>query len=253
MTATDLDIEEEPPPRRIVIGAGRIGTAFSAAAGCALITRERGWFVLDEPAGDPIAVCVRNDDLGAVLAAVPKHRWPDLVFVQNGMIDPWLEDHGLEGNTRGLLFFAVATRGGADDDCSGAVAGGSATGEASRSMPKSAPRSPSRTFSAASGVRPLRSVTLGSGASPRSTSSSSGSSSRRTPRPYSAAQTCLQNGAASRHWQNGTMWRGAGSRAWAAPRITSCSAAPRSVTAAPRRARSSSNGGPPGRATAILT
>ena len=112
MTATDLDIEEEPPPRRIVIGAGRIGTAFSAAAGCALITRERGWFVLDEPPGDPIAVCVRNDDLGAVLAAVPKHRWPDLVFVQNGMIDPWLEDHALEGNTRGLLFFAVASRGG---------------------------------------------------------------------------------------------------------------------------------------------
>jgi hypothetical protein len=113
MTSTDLDIEEERPPRRIVIGEGRIGTVFSRAAGCALVTRHRGWYVLDEPAGDPIAVCVRNDDLGAVLTAVPKHRWADLVFVQNGMIDPWLEDHGLEGNTRGLLFFAVATRGGA--------------------------------------------------------------------------------------------------------------------------------------------
>ena len=113
MTSTDLDIEEERPPRRVVIGEGRIGTAFSKAAGCALVTRHRGWYVLDEPAGDPIAVCVRNDDLGAVLTAVPKHRWADLVFVQNGMIDPWLEDHGLEGNTRGLLFFAVATRGGA--------------------------------------------------------------------------------------------------------------------------------------------
>ncbi len=113
MNPTDLDIEEEQPPRRVVIGEGRIGTVFSKAAGCALVTRHRGWYVLSEPAGDPIAVCVRNDDLGAVLAAVPKHRWPDLVFVQNGMLDPWLEDHGLEGNTRGLLFFAVGTRGGA--------------------------------------------------------------------------------------------------------------------------------------------
>jgi len=112
MTSTDLDIEEEQPPRRVVIGEGRIGTALGEAAGCAVVSRHRGWYVLDEPAGDPIAVCVRNDDLGAVLASVPKHRWPDLVFVQNGMIDPWLEDHGLEGNTRGLLFFAVNERGG---------------------------------------------------------------------------------------------------------------------------------------------
>jgi ketopantoate reductase len=112
---TDLDIEEERPPRRIVIGAGRIGRALARAGGCALVDRHRGWYVLDEPAGDPIAVCVRNDDLGPVLASVPAHRRADLVFVQNGMLDPWLEDHGLEGNTRGLLFFAVAERGGKVD------------------------------------------------------------------------------------------------------------------------------------------
>jgi ketopantoate reductase len=109
--ATDLEIDEDNPPRRVVIGQGRIGTALARASGCALISRYRGWYVLEEPAGDPIVVCVRNDDLGGVLTQVPPHRWPDLVFVQNGMIDAWLADHGLAGNTRGVLFFAVPTRG----------------------------------------------------------------------------------------------------------------------------------------------
>lgn len=112
MSSTDLDIEEEAPPRRIVIGAGRIGTFLASAANCALVTRYRGWSTLDEPPGDPIAVCVRHDDLAATLAAVPRPRRPDLVFMQPGVLDPWLEDHGLEGNTRGLLFFRVHTCGG---------------------------------------------------------------------------------------------------------------------------------------------
>jgi ketopantoate reductase len=111
---SELEIEEEAP-RRVVIGAGRIGTLFKKAANCAVVTRQRGWSVLDEPAGDPVAVCVRNDDLAGVLSRTPAHRRPDLVFVQNGMIDPWLEDHGLEGNTRGMLFFAASERGGPVD------------------------------------------------------------------------------------------------------------------------------------------
>lgn len=115
MSSLDLQIEEEKPPRRIVLGAGRIGGALARADGCAVVSRHRGWYVLDEPAGDPIAVCVRNDDLGPVLASVPRHRRTDLVFLQNGMLEPWLEDHGLEGNTRGLLFFAVSERGGPVD------------------------------------------------------------------------------------------------------------------------------------------
>jgi ketopantoate reductase len=111
--AEDLTIDEDIPPRRVVIGDGRIGGALARAAGCALVSRYRGWYVLEEPAGDPIVVCVRNDDLGGVLTQVPQHRWPDLVFIQNGMIDAWLADHGLAGNTRGVLFFAVPTRGAA--------------------------------------------------------------------------------------------------------------------------------------------
>ena len=113
---TDLHIDlggDDKPPRRLVLGAGRVGSALARASGVGVIDRYRGWYQLDDPAGDPIAVCVRNDDLGAVLSAVPAHRRADLVFLQNGMLDPWLEDHGLEGNTRGLLFFAADTRDGA--------------------------------------------------------------------------------------------------------------------------------------------
>ncbi len=114
MSSHDLDIdeEEEAPPRRVVIGAGRIGTLLASADNCALITRHRGWGTLDDPAGDPIAVCVRHDDLAGALASVPRARRADLVFIQPGVLEPWLEDHGLEGNTRGLLYFHVHQRGG---------------------------------------------------------------------------------------------------------------------------------------------
>ena len=99
----------------MIIGAGRIGGALAAASPqpCTLVTREHGWAALLGPAGDPLLVCVRNDDVAAVVERVPVVRRADLVFVQNGMIDGWLAAHGLADSTRGVLFFAVATRGGA--------------------------------------------------------------------------------------------------------------------------------------------
>ncbi len=101
----------------VIVGAGRIGGALAARAAALgiparLCERGRGWEALEGPAGSPIVVAVRNDDLEAVLARVPEARRGDLVFVQNGMLDPWLEGHGLSGNTRGLLYFAVERRGG---------------------------------------------------------------------------------------------------------------------------------------------
>lgn len=101
-----------------IIGAGRIGTALhdkSLATGsqAQLITRTQGWHLLEQPAGSPIAVCVRNDDLDGVLARTPAHRRSDLVFLQNGMLRSWLAHNGLGKATRGLLFFAVAARGAA--------------------------------------------------------------------------------------------------------------------------------------------
>ena len=98
-----------------IIGAGRIGTALCErdASRFSLIDRERGWERLDVPAGVPILLAVRNDDLDTVLARVPEHRHGDLAFVQNGMLRPWLAAHGLASATRGLLFIAVPKRGAA--------------------------------------------------------------------------------------------------------------------------------------------
>ena len=100
-----------------IVGGGRIGGALAARAAergvpARQVDREGGWEALGGPAGAPIVVAVRNDDLDAVLARTPAARRGDLVFVQNGMIRPWLSAHGLEDNTRGLLFFAVERRGG---------------------------------------------------------------------------------------------------------------------------------------------
>ncbi|MBI5609948.1 MAG: hypothetical protein HY902_13830 [Deltaproteobacteria bacterium] len=99
----------------IFIGAGRIGRALARRAAqrgleAPLLGRHDAWDVLEAPQGQPIALCVRNDDLGAVLARVPAHRHTDLVFLQNGMLRDWLREHDLELATRGLLFFAVPDR-----------------------------------------------------------------------------------------------------------------------------------------------
>ena len=80
-------------------------------ASCTLVTREQGWDELASDAPGPVVVAVRNDDLDAVIERLPAHRRVELVFVQNGMIRPWLLTRGLSGSTRGLLFFAVPTRG----------------------------------------------------------------------------------------------------------------------------------------------
>lgn len=97
----------------ILIGAGRIGTALHAQSGWPLLGRAGDDAVLREPAGAPIVVCVRNDDLDAVLARIPAARRADLVLIQNGMLDDFLRERGLADATRGLLFFSVATRGAA--------------------------------------------------------------------------------------------------------------------------------------------
>lgn len=95
-----------------VVGAGRVGLALAAAsAEVVLVGRPDGPDDRPLAPSGPILVAVRNDDVDAVVARVPEARRRDLTFVQNGMIRPHLEASGLGGCTRGLLFFAVPTRG----------------------------------------------------------------------------------------------------------------------------------------------
>ena len=102
----------------VVIGAGRVGLALHARSNevgiaCDLITRDSGWEGLEKAPGVPILVATRNNDLKGVIERVPSYRREDLVFVQNGMIRPLLAEMRVPTATRGLLFFAVTSRGAA--------------------------------------------------------------------------------------------------------------------------------------------
>ncbi len=98
----------------IIVGAGRVGGALARRAenkgvSCELVTRTDGWGSIARTSA-PIFVAVRNDDLDGVLEKIAPEHHPRLVFTQNGMLRPWLERMALADASRGLLFFAVATR-----------------------------------------------------------------------------------------------------------------------------------------------
>lgn len=98
-----------------IIGAGRVGGALAkrselAGVTCTLVDRKHGWEALGDR-DDPIFIAVRNDDLDPVLDRIDPAMHGRLVFTQNGMLRPWLDARGLSGATRGLLFFAVPSRG----------------------------------------------------------------------------------------------------------------------------------------------
>eukprot|EP00904_Undaria_pinnatifida_P009218 jgi/Undpi1/5426/HiC_scaffold_2.g00707.m1 len=59
----------------------------------------------------PIYVCTRNDDLEDVISRTPISRREDLVFLQNSVLAPLLEKHGLAKNTQVLVYFAVSKKG----------------------------------------------------------------------------------------------------------------------------------------------
>ena len=94
----------------VIVGGGRIGEMLWEANGkkdVLLRSREDPL-----PAGSgPIYVATRNNDLEAIIEKTPAERREDLVFLQNGMLSPYLENKGLLMNTQGLIYFAVAKKG----------------------------------------------------------------------------------------------------------------------------------------------
>ena len=65
---------------------------------------------IEDKGAGPIYVCTRNDDLASVIEKTPSSRRPDLVFLQNGMLGPFLKGYGLDKNTQALIYFAVAKK-----------------------------------------------------------------------------------------------------------------------------------------------
>lgn len=94
----------------VIVGGGRVGRALQEMGNGHDVLIKRGDSVPLDFNG-PILVCTRNDDLEAVLEATPKSRWNDLVFFQNGMLEPWLQSKGLDDADQVLAYFAVSKLG----------------------------------------------------------------------------------------------------------------------------------------------
>ena len=138
-----------------VVGPGRVGSALARAleASGALagpVIRRGGLEWADAPPGRrPVLLCTGAQDLAAALAECPPDRRADLVFTQNGAIEPWLAAQGLEASaTRALLYLSAAEdgRGGLRDGGGLSVASGpwaaetrlalGAAGVAAREVPR---------------------------------------------------------------------------------------------------------------------
>ncbi|XP_038896695.1 uncharacterized protein LOC120084958 isoform X1 [Benincasa hispida] len=99
----------------VIVGSGRVGRALLDMGNGEDFLVKRGESVPLDFSG-PILVCTRNDDLEAVLEATPRSRWNDLVFFQNGMLDPWYESKGLDDANQVLAYFAISKLGEAPVD-----------------------------------------------------------------------------------------------------------------------------------------
>ena len=101
----------EAYPPAVIVGGGRLGEAFAKMGLGEDVIVRRGEAI---PEGEgPIYVCTRNDALENVIKAVPESRQEDLVFVQNGVLMPFLETKLRPGLpiTILLVYFAVAKKG----------------------------------------------------------------------------------------------------------------------------------------------
>lgn len=95
----------------VIIGGGRVGQALKEMGVAGDVVVRRGEAFPSEPKTGPIFVATRNDVLEDVIANTPPERREDLVFMQNGMLQPFLDARGLGANTQCLIYFAVAKAG----------------------------------------------------------------------------------------------------------------------------------------------
>eukprot|EP00580_Thalassiosira_gravida_P003054 CAMPEP_0201603048 /NCGR_PEP_ID=MMETSP0492-20130828/3613_1 /ASSEMBLY_ACC=CAM_ASM_000837 /TAXON_ID=420259 /ORGANISM="Thalassiosira gravida, Strain GMp14c1" /LENGTH=310 /DNA_ID=CAMNT_0048066741 /DNA_START=53 /DNA_END=985 /DNA_ORIENTATION=- len=97
-------------PETIVIGGGRIGSLISNDAKL-LGRNDPIASSIDANGEGPIFIATRNDVLESIVDECPASRRGDLVFLQNGYLDNFLERKGLLSNTQALLYLSVASLG----------------------------------------------------------------------------------------------------------------------------------------------
>jgi hypothetical protein len=100
--------DETDVPFATIVGNGRIGDALAKAGNCIVLGRNDKI----DPNGDgPIFLATRNDSLELIINECPINRRKDLVFLQNGYLDSFLEKKNLTQNTQILLYLSVASKG----------------------------------------------------------------------------------------------------------------------------------------------
>ena len=106
----ELRSESDSPkvPFAEIVGSGRIGGLLAEAGECTVLGREG---VIDPEGSGPILVATRNDALAGIVEKCPENRRKDLVFMQNGYLDSFLESMGLLENTQVLLYLSVPAKG----------------------------------------------------------------------------------------------------------------------------------------------
>ena len=91
----------------VIIGGGRIGSYLHESNGKNdVLLSSRDAAFPESSASGPIYICTRNDDLDAIIEKTPLNRREDLVFLQNGMLGPYLAGKGLTMNTQGFIMFS---------------------------------------------------------------------------------------------------------------------------------------------------
>lgn len=108
VTATVMASSSNKVEPAIIIGGGRVGQALfdMGVEGDVIVKRDDEF--PSSPSSGPIFVCTRNDVLETVIEKTPANRREDLIFMQNGYLDSFLQSKGLEKNTQALIYFAVA-------------------------------------------------------------------------------------------------------------------------------------------------
>lgn len=92
-----------------IIGSGRIGAFLAEAGDCTVLGRNDNIDPAKE--GNPILIATRNDALEGIVEACPENRRQDLVVLQNGYLDNFLDAKGLLSNTQVLLYLSVPVKG----------------------------------------------------------------------------------------------------------------------------------------------
>jgi len=112
--------EETEDCPSIIVGDGRVGSMlaeFGARRGYEELLIKRGDPIPELQAGGqlvrmPIYVCVGCEDLEAVVAQTPEARREDLIFMQEGQLEPFRQRMGLYETTQVSAWFRTMRKGG---------------------------------------------------------------------------------------------------------------------------------------------